>query len=102
MQCAVKKKTTFHPFCATPSFSCLNCLHTSMVKTGVPRGFNRSACLWEYFLKCNIACWSHLYIDYYYILFVRIFTEHNPESGMSWYFSNNLHTCILTMNITCL
>lgn len=70
-----------------------------MVETGVSESLTEL--FMGYFLKCNNACWSHLYIDNY-ILFVRIFTEDNPESGMSWYFSNNLHTCILTMNITCL
>lgn len=63
--------------------------------------FHQTACLWDIFLNCKTACWENLYIDYY-ILFVRVFTEHNPESGMSWYFSNNLHTCILTMNRSCL
>lgn len=51
--------------------------------------------------QSNIACWKHLYIIDY-IIFVRIFTEHNPDTDTSWYFFNNLHTCILTMGITCL
>uniref|UniRef100_A0A0E9TXE5 Uncharacterized protein n=1 Tax=Anguilla anguilla TaxID=7936 RepID=A0A0E9TXE5_ANGAN len=39
----------------------------------------------------------HVGMDYKdYILFVSIFTEHSSESGICWYFSKNVHSCILT------
>lgn len=66
----------FHPLFATPSFLVLT---SSRERGGASEGLTEQ--FMGYFWKCSIACWSHLYIDYY-ILFVRIFTEHNPESGI--------------------
>lgn len=70
----------FLPFFATPSFSCFNCLHASMVKTGVSEGLTEQPVYGIFFEMQH--CMSESFI---YRLLYTICKDFYRAQSRIWY-----------------